>query len=307
MQLQKASRKRAKIKIGLQGASGFGKSMSALLLAYGLCGNWQKVAVVDSENHSISLYAHVGDFSVVDIAAPYSPEKYIEAIRLCEQAGIEVIILDSISHEWEGSGGMLDIHGNMTGNSFTNWSKLTPRHNAFINAILQSPAHVIATIRTKQDYVLVEKNGKQVPEKVGLKGIMRQDTDYDLTIVFDLNIRHHATASKDRTGLFTGKPEFLITAATGKAILNWCNEGSETPVPSNKNIPPVQHPLQDQIAACQSVEQLLTLYKAQTPQLQQQHSNAFTKKRLELLAQLPNQSNHISNHINTLTNGTITS
>jgi len=136
--------------------------MGALLLAYGLCGNWNKIAVIDTENYSASLYAHLGAFSVVNIAAPFSPEKYKDAIKLCEDAGMEVIIIDSISHEWEGAGGILDIHGNMAGNSFTNWSKLTPRHNGFVQAILQSPVHVIGTIRSKQEYVLSERNGKQV-------------------------------------------------------------------------------------------------------------------------------------------------
>src|SRR5213075_24314 len=106
------------------------------------------------------------------------------------------------SHEWEGIGGILETHGNMMGNSYTNWSKLTPRHNSFVQHILQSPAHVIGTIRAKQDYVLSEKNGKQVPEKVGLKGVTRDGMDYEFTLVFDIDIKHNASASKDRTGLF---------------------------------------------------------------------------------------------------------
>ena len=171
MQLQQAKRKRAKIKMALQGPSGSGKTYGALLIAYGLCGDWTKIAVIDTENHSAELYAHLGNYNTLSIASPYTPEKYCEAINLCEQAGMEVIILDSCSHEWDGSGGILDVHGNMAGNSFTNWSKLTPRHNAFIQSILQSSCHIIGTIRSKQDYVLQEKNGKMVPEKVGLKGV----------------------------------------------------------------------------------------------------------------------------------------
>jgi hypothetical protein len=143
MNLQVASRKRAKIKMALQGPSGSGKTMSALLIAYGLVNNWSKIAVIDTENHSAELYAHLGPYNVVNIGAPFSPEKYIAAIQLCEQCDMQAIIIDSISHEWEGTGGILDIHGNMTGNSFTNWSKVTPRHNAFIQAILQSTSHLI--------------------------------------------------------------------------------------------------------------------------------------------------------------------
>lgn len=166
MKVQLAKRRQAKIKMALQGSSGSGKTMGVLLIAYGLCGDWSKIAVIDTENYSASLYAHLGQFSVVNIAAPFSPEKYIEAIRLCEEAGFKVIVIDSISHEWEGIGGILETHANMQGNSFTNWGKLTPRHNSFVQAILQSQVHIIGTIRSKQDYVISEKNGKQVPEKL---------------------------------------------------------------------------------------------------------------------------------------------
>src|SRR4051812_9733483 len=128
MKLEISKRKQAKIKLALQGPSGSGKTMGALNIAYGLTGNWNKIAVIDTENYSASLYAHLGNYSVINIDSPYSPEKYIDAIKLCENAGMEVIILDSISHEWEGPGGILEVHGNMMGNSFTNWSKITPRH-----------------------------------------------------------------------------------------------------------------------------------------------------------------------------------
>lgn len=225
MELQKAQRKQAVIKMGLQGPSGSGKTYSALLLAYGLVKDWDKIACIDSENFSASLYSHLGDYSVVQIGPPFSPAKYIEAIELCESAGMEVIIIDSISHEWDGAGGILDVHSNMMGNSFTNWSRVTPMHNSFVNKILQSPAHIIATIRSKQDYVLSERNGKVVPEKVGLKGVTRDGMDYELTIVFDIDIKHHAAASKDRTGLFSDKPTIIITDATGELIKDWCMSG----------------------------------------------------------------------------------
>ena len=225
MELQKAQRRQAKIKLALQGPSGSGKTMSALLLAAGLT-DYSKIAVVDTENHSADLYAHLGDYSVLQLQKPFSPERYIEAIETCENAGMEVIVIDSITHEWEGSGGILDLHGNMPGNSFTNWAKMTPRHNAFVQKILESPCHIISTIRTKTDYTLSEKNGKMIPEKVGLKGITRDGMDYEFTIVFDLDIKHYATASKDRTGLFMDKPPYVITSKTGERILQWCNAGT---------------------------------------------------------------------------------
>ncbi|MBN8877469.1 MAG: AAA family ATPase [Sphingobacteriales bacterium] len=278
MELKQAQRKQAKIKLGIQGCSGSGKTMGALLLAYGLCGNWNKIAVIDTENYSASLYAHLGAFSVVNIAAPFSPEKYRDAIKLCEDAGMEVIILDSISHEWEGAGGILDIHGNMAGNSFTNWSKLTPRHNGFVQAILQSPVHVIGTIRSKQEYVLSERNGKQMPEKVGLKGVTREGMDYEFTLVFDVDIKHHAIASKDRTGLFADKPAFIISVDTGLQILNWCNQGevTESPVPD----------FTQRINDCKSIEELGALY-FNNAAFQQSHKQFFSKRRIELKQAAP--------------------
>lgn len=225
MDLRKATRKQAKIKLALQGPSGSGKSYSALLLASGIT-DYSKIAVIDTENHSADLYAHLGEYNVLQLSKPFTPERYITAIETCEEAEMEVIIIDSVSHEWEGTGGILDLHGNMPGNSFTNWAKMTPRHNAFVQKILESPCHIISTIRTKQDYVLSEKNGKQVPEKVGLKGITRDGMDYEFTVVFDLDIKHNATASKDRTGLYADKPEAVITPEYGKRILKWCNAGT---------------------------------------------------------------------------------
>lgn len=224
--LTQAKRDKAKIKLGLQGPAGAGKTYSALLIAKGLCGDWAKIAVIDSEHQSANLYSHLGNYNVLPLSPPYSPERYATAIEVCEQAGMQVIIIDSISHEWEGQGGILEIHSNMLGNSFTNWSRLTPRHNEFINKILQSDCHIIATMRAKQDYVLSEKNGKQVPEKVGLKGITREGTDYELTLVLELDTKHLAKSSKDRTGLFDKGPEFIITEKTGERIQKWCSQST---------------------------------------------------------------------------------
>ena len=224
MKLQTAQRKRAKIKMGLQGPSGSGKSFSALQIAKGISVNWDSVAVIDTENGSSELYSHLGPYQVLQLSPPFSPERYIEAINTCEKAGMEVVIIDSITHEWEN---LLEYHASMQGNSFTNWSKITPRHNAFVQKILQSPVHIICTMRTKQDYILNEKNGKMVPEKVGLKSVQRDGFDYELTIMFDLDIKNNAVASKDRTGLFFGKPECKLSQKTGELIRNWCNAGDE--------------------------------------------------------------------------------
>ena len=224
MQLRQSSKKQAKIKLAIQGCAGSGKTYSSLLLASGLTSDWSKIAVIDSENNSADLYAHLGNYNVLSLQEQYSPENYIKAVEICEKAGMEVIIIDSMSQCWDY---LLDCHSSMQGNSFTNWGKITPRMNAFTQKILQSKCHIISTLRTKQDYVLNEKNGKLVPEKVGLKAVMRDGIDYEFTIVFDIDIKHYASASKDRTGLFMGKPEFTINSFTGEKILNWCNDGMD--------------------------------------------------------------------------------
>ena len=247
MNLRKSERRRAKIKMALQGSAGSGKTYSSLLLAKGLInGDFSKVAIVDSENGSADLYAHLGQYNVLSLAPPFTPEKYIQAIDVCLKSGMKVIILDSISQVWDE---LLDFHSKLPGNSFTNWNKVTPRQKAFVDKILQADAHIIATMRTKQDYVLNQKDGKYIPEKVGLKAVQRDGVDYEFTLVFDIDSKHFAVASKDRTNLFSGKPEFTINAATGKKILEWCNDG-ET--------------LEDtrlKILNCKDLEQLRTLYQ----------------------------------------------
>jgi hypothetical protein len=285
MELQTAKRKQAKIKMALQGPSGSGKTMSALLIAYGLCGSWSDIGVIDSENGSSHLYAHLGSFKVVNITSPFTPEKYIQALKICENAGLHVIIIDSLSHEWDGAGGILDIHSSMPGNSFTNWAKLTPRHNLFVQALLQSPAHIISTIRSKQEYVLSEKNGKQVPEKVGLKGVTRDNMDYEFTIVLDINIKHFASASKDRTGLFMDKPEFRIDADTGALIRHWCDEGQ---------VPQHAPDFSQRINECKSFEELTDLYY-NNPEYQQSHLKLFSHKKQEFKHQ-STQFNASQNH-----------
>ena len=95
MQLQKTQRHNVKLRLGISGASGFGKTYSALQLAYGMTQDWSKIAVIDTENASASLYSDLGNFNVLNINPPYSPERYIEAIKMCEKANMEVIIIDS--------------------------------------------------------------------------------------------------------------------------------------------------------------------------------------------------------------------
>lgn len=278
MKIELAKREQAKIKIGLQGPSGSGKSLSALLLSKGLTNDWSKVVVIDTENKSSSLYSHLGDFNILDLKPPYSPERYIEAINLCVRHDMKVIIIDSISMEWEY---ILDAHSQLTGNSYTNWARFTPRHLKFIQAILHADTHIICTLRSKQDYVLTENDkGKMAPEKVGMKAIQRDGTDYELTLMFELDIKHNAVATKDRTGLFAGKHPFQITEDTGREILNWCQTG-EIAVRDYETL----------IKSCNSLQELLSLFESVSKEVQQQFKSDFNQRKLQL------NSNYASNGI----------
>lgn len=257
MILRNAERQQAKIKLALQGPSGSGKTYSAIVAAKGLTKNLSKVCVIDTENGSADLYAHLGEYKVISLIKPYTPERYIQAIELAEGAGMECIIIDSISHCWEY---LLDFHASLAGNSFTNWSRITPRLNNLVSKMLSSSAHVIATLRVKQDYVLQDKgNGKMVPEKVGLKSVQRDGFDYEFTIVFDIDVHHFATCSKDRTGLFVGSTPFTINEDTGETILNWCKAG--VPLESVKD-------LIDNAATLQDLTEVYKQYTSYYPQLE---------------------------------------
>ena len=276
MQLSTASRKKANIRMAIQGPSGAGKTYSSLLIAYGLCKDWSKIAVVDTEQGSSHLYSSLGSFKVLTLSAPHTPERYIEAITTCEASGMEVIIIDSTTHEWEY---LLDYHSSLPGNSFTNWNKVTPRHNQFIQKLLLSRAHIIATIRTKQDYVLSDKNGTLSPEKVGLKSVQRDGLEYEFTLVFDVDIRNNARASKDRTGLFFGKPQAKLTVQTGEQIASWCESGKE--------MSPEE--LMVRISSCTAVEELFQLYY-QYPQFQGAFKTEYETQKRKILIQQQTQS-----------------
>jgi hypothetical protein len=227
MELRKATRKKAKIRLGLSAVSGGGKTYSAIMIAKGLCGDLSKVAVIDTEHGSADLYSHLGDYNVLPLTAPFSPERYISAIRACEKAGMDVIIIDSITHEWDGKGGCLEIVDQL-GGKYQDWAKVTPRHQAFIDAILHSPCHMITTVRRKQDYEMTKDgSGKVKVEKAGLKEVTREGFEYELTVNLEISQNHLAKASKDRTGLFMGKPEFTPSEDTGKLIAQWCESGEE--------------------------------------------------------------------------------
>lgn len=223
---KKAEKKKAKLRLGVTGPSGSGKTFSALRLATGFGG---KIAVIDTEKGSASLYADKFEFDVLELEPPYAPERYIEAMNAAVQAGYDIIIMDSISHAWAGEGGLLNQKEQLDargGNSFTNWAKMTPKQERFISALIGCPAHIIVTMRSKQEHVQVSEGGKTKIQKVGLAPIQRDGFEYELTTVFDVAINHECEASKDRTGLFTDKI-FKIDENTGKTFRQWLESGVE--------------------------------------------------------------------------------
>lgn len=229
MEIRKAQRMKAKLRLGIAAPSGAGKTYSALLLALGIGG---KVGLIDTEHGSGDLYAHLGDYSVIGIEAPYTVAKYTGAIKAFEEAGYDTIIIDSLSHAWAGDGGLLDKQGKIADrgtNSFAAWRTITPEHNALVDAMLQSRAHIIATMRAKQDYVLeTNDKGKQTPKKVGMAPVQREGMEYEFTVMLDVDMQHVASASKDRTSLFDGR-YFKITEDTGKELLAWLETGESGP------------------------------------------------------------------------------
>jgi hypothetical protein len=228
MQLTKATRKKVKLRLNLSAPSGAGKTYSALLLAKGLVGDWSKVAVIDTENGSASLYDHLGEFNVLDLQPPFSPERYVEAINACISAGIECIIIDSSTHEWSGAGGCLEINDKLAaakykGNTWSAWSETTPRHDKFVNHVLHCDSHIITCTRSKMETVMGED---RKVKKVGMKDMQRDGWEYELTVSLSIDRdTHMAIASKDRTELFEGKEPFVITEATGTKIKQWCELG----------------------------------------------------------------------------------
>jgi hypothetical protein len=265
IKLKKATRQQVKLRLNISAPSGAGKTFSALRMAYGLCGDWNKIAVIDTENGSASLYSHLGPFNVVDLQPPFQPEKYTEALNACTNAGMEVIIIDSSSHEWNC---LLDenevlAQTSFRGNTWSAWSKTTPRHDKFVASVLHCNAHVITCTRSKMETVMGE--GKKV-HKVGMKDVQREGWEYELTVSLNLDRDTHlATPSKDRTNLFEGKQPFLITEETGQAIKQWCEQGLE--------------PADVRLNKCTTITELANVFQSLT--LDEKKTHAALKDQLK--------------------------
>ncbi|KNA29530.1 hypothetical protein ACO03_11550 [Pantoea ananatis] len=229
MKFEKAMRKKAKLRLALTGPSGSGKTYSALLVAKGIGG---KIAVIDTEKGSASLYSDIADFDVLELEPPFTPERFIEAINAAEQAGYDSLIIDSITHEWGGVGGCLELVDTIAkskyrGNSWSAWSEINPRHRSFLDAILRSSMHIIATMRSKTETAQVEEKGRKKVAKLGMKSEQRDGVEYEFTTVLDIGHEtHHAIASKDRTKLFSNSDPVILSEKTGEQLLSWLESGA---------------------------------------------------------------------------------
>lgn len=264
-QFKKAERKKSKARLALTGPAGSGKTYGALLIAKGLGGS---IAVIDTEHGSASLYEDLVDFDVLELQAPYTPERFIAAIDAAESAGYGTLIIDSITHEWSGKGGCLELNEEIArskfkGNTWSAWNETGERHRAFIDRILQSKMHIIATMRSKTETAQQEgANGRKQVVKLGMKSEQREGAEYEFTVVLDIiHDGHFATASKDRTGLFVDKDPKPITGETGKILLDWLESGAEpTPEPAQPTEPELDDVKFDEyiklIKAAQDMESL---------------------------------------------------
>lgn len=209
LQFRKAEKKEGKLRLAFFGPSGSGKTFSSLTVARAMFPT-AKIALIDSEHKSASKYADLFDFDVLELST-FSPDTYVEAIRSAEEAGYEVIIIDSLSHAWVGKDGALE-QVNMAakkthGNSYAAWRDVTPMHNRLVDAMLACSSHLIVTCRSKTEYVVEkdEKTGKSVPRKIGLAPVQRDGLEYEFDIVGELNYDNDFIVSKTRCAVLGGK------------------------------------------------------------------------------------------------------
>lgn len=221
---QKAVKQEAKLRLAIAGPSGSGKTYTALAIATHM---GKKVALVDTEHGSASKYADVFSFDVMEMEPPYSPNRFSSAIREAHQAGYDVVVLDSLSHSWNGTGGLLEevdriARAKYRDNTFAAWKDATPLYNNLVETILQSDLHVIATMRTKQDYVLTDDGkGKLKPQKVGLAPIQRDGFEYEFDIVLNMDTQNIGTVSKTRAAELNGRIFDKPGKDFAEIVLDW--------------------------------------------------------------------------------------
>jgi hypothetical protein len=200
---KRAQRTAVKIKALVMGPSGAGKTLGALMMGQGLVSGPDRLALIDSENDRSGYYADDVAFDALSLTE-HTPKAYMAALQSAVDAGYEVVILDSLTHAWQN---VLDRkeqydRNNPRSNSFTNWKLFSAEWDKLVRAVLEAPVHVIATARSKQAYEQVEQDGKKQVKKMGMAPIIREGTEYEFALVFDVLPSHKAQAIKDNTGKF---------------------------------------------------------------------------------------------------------
>ena len=232
---RKATKAQKRLRLCLYGVSGSGKTYSALALARGLGG---KVAVIDTESGSASAYANIFDFDSLDMHPPYTPGAYVSAIRAAETEGYDIVVIDSLTHAWSGQGGALEMVDNAAkrnagGNTYTAWRDVTPEHNKLIDAIVGSRCHVIATMRSKTEYVLeVNERGKAVPKRRGMAPIQRDGMEYEFDVVAEMTIDNEMVIQKTRCPELSGQVISKPGEATSSILHAWLMDDALPQQPS---------------------------------------------------------------------------
>jgi len=230
MQFTKATKTQSKARIGLIGPSGSGKTYTALLLAAAF---GQRIALIDTENASASKYAGAPGIPEFDVLAleTFSPSTYVEAIHAAEAAGYDVLVIDSLSHAWAGKGGALEMVDAATKrskkeNKFAAWRDVTPHHNSLVDALVRCKCHLIATMRSKTDYVLQpDENGKMVPKKVGMAPIQREGLEYEFDVAGDMDIDHNLLITKTRCPALDGAVIHKPGKDLAGVVKAWLSDG----------------------------------------------------------------------------------
>lgn len=267
-QIKKAIREKIFVKLALMGASGSGKTYSALRIATGMkealekvSGKKARILLANTEQKRGYYYANEFDYDIVDINAPHNPEKYVDLIDFAVQEKYDILIVDSTSHEWEGKGGCLELHS-QAGGRYQDWGKITPRHNKFIEALAESPIHLIATMRGKDQYVMSQEEGKQgnkstKVEKVGVGAKQRDGFEYEFTCTFLLDQKMNtAEPFKDNTHIFENDRNTQLSEAHGKKIIEWANSGDAEYTPVIKNNEPITTPVSELETTIKAIDDL---------------------------------------------------
>lgn len=267
---KKAVKSESKLRLAIAGPSGSGKTYTSLAIATALA-DGGGVAVIDSENGSASKYADVFEFDVAEMHAPFSPDKYVSAIAEAANAGYKVIVIDSLTHAWSGTGGLLDIvdqvaKKSQSKNTYMAWKEGTPLQNKLVDAIIQSPVHVIATMRSKAEYVIEpNERGKSAPRKVGMAAIQRDGMEYEFDILFQMTLDNEAIVEKTRCSALTGRVIPQPGADVAEILKAWLSGEA----PQAQQTPQAQQPQRQAPNGTQAQQRTTQQPARHTPQPQQ--------------------------------------